>query len=50
MRPTLPVQISQAKIAEFYQYHHICKLSLSGIEWQPLSPTPDSYWRVGWVS
>ena len=30
MQPTLPIQISQAKIAEFCQRHHICHLSLFG--------------------
>ncbi|MCY7272960.1 MAG: nucleotidyltransferase family protein [Phormidesmis sp. CAN_BIN44] len=30
MQPTLPIQISQAKIAEFCQRHHIRKLSLFG--------------------
>ena len=30
MQPILPVQISQAKIAEFCQRHHIRKLSLFG--------------------
>jgi uncharacterized protein len=30
MQPTLPIQISQTKIAEFCQQHHIRKLSLFG--------------------
>ncbi len=30
MQPTLPIQISQAKLAEFCQRHHICRLSLFG--------------------
>ncbi|MGI0492454.1 nucleotidyltransferase family protein [Alkalinema pantanalense CENA528] len=30
MQSTLPIQISQAKIAEFCQEHHIRKLSLFG--------------------
>jgi uncharacterized protein len=30
MQPTLPIQISQAKIAEFCQRHHIRCLSLFG--------------------
>ncbi len=30
MQPTLPIQISQAKIIEFCQRHHIRKLSLFG--------------------
>jgi len=30
MQPTLPIQISQAKLAEFCQRHHIRKLSLFG--------------------
>lgn len=30
MQPTLPIQISQAKIAELCQQHHIRKLSLFG--------------------
>jgi uncharacterized protein len=30
MQPTLPIQISQDKIADFCHRHHICKLSLFG--------------------
>ncbi|MBW4474281.1 MAG: nucleotidyltransferase family protein [Stenomitos rutilans HA7619-LM2] len=30
MQPTLPIQISQTKIAEFCRRHHIRKLSLFG--------------------
>ncbi|MBD2326945.1 nucleotidyltransferase family protein [Alkalinema sp. FACHB-956] len=30
MQPTLPIQISQTKVAEFCQHHHIRKLSLFG--------------------
>ncbi len=30
MQPTLPIQISQAKIAELCRHHHVRKLSLFG--------------------
>ncbi|HEY9751791.1 MAG TPA: nucleotidyltransferase family protein [Coleofasciculaceae cyanobacterium] len=42
MQPTLPIQISQTKIAEFCQQHHICKLSLFGsVLRDDFSPTSD---------
>lgn len=42
MQPTLPIQISQTKIAEFCQQYHICKLSLFGsVLRDDFSPTSD---------
>jgi uncharacterized protein len=42
MQPTLPIQISQAKIAEFCQRHHIRRLSLFGsVLRDDFSPTSD---------
>jgi uncharacterized protein len=42
MQPALPIQISQAKIAEFCQRHHIRRLSLFGsVLRDDFSPTSD---------
>ena len=42
MQPTLPIQIPQAKIAEFCQRHHIRRLSLFGsVLRDDFSPTSD---------
>jgi predicted nucleotidyltransferase len=55
MRPTLPIQIPQTKIAEFCQHHRIRKLSLFGFVLRDdFSPNSDvdvyiqHFWVIGY--